>query len=521
MERLFIDQTRLEISRIDYLYRECRPKLLVVTDGLDFSTAGFGLSQFVQTLRASTIHGMTPIVITAIHNPGAALSYDATTQHISNFDFTHATHGLVKSRYDVVFLLGYNSTGQIPTLPGELDAIGKFMEAGGGVFATGDHEDLGMALCGEVPRVRAMRKWTRPETPSGGGTDRLSTNLSGDNGTEEFIDQSDVYPQRLYPNFRTDAGGIGRAHPLLQRPGSPVDGRTIEVFPDHPHEGECRIPTRLGTSFNVDGAAVAEWPGGLAPEMVAMSMSHGNGFPGKQALVPRSFIAMAAYDGQAVNKGRVATDATWHHFININLDGAGSPHRGLRRPDGSDSPELAKIRQHYRNLAAWLMPRSVRRCLMPYTVATEVRRFPLFEELKLASLAEAKLGDLAETGALVREALSVRLPPFEVDALMNDALSIAVGDERAAKLFAVEKRADRAIATDAAQVALGVLTTTFLTKLMTADAPEKLDPHAWLDRSVTETARGLVGEKLAEARAELRKVDAMLAEVAEKPSKAD
>ena len=96
-----------------------------------------------------------------------------------------------------------------------------------------------------------------------------------------------------------------------------------------------------------------------------------------------------------------------------------------------------------------------------------------------------------------------------------------MGDERAAKLFAVEKRADRAIATDAAQVALGVLTTTFLTKLMTADAPEKLDPHAWLDRSVTETARGLVGEKLAEARAELRKVDAMLAEVAEKPSKAD
>lgn len=29
------------------------------------------------------------------------------------------------------------------------------LHGGGGVFATGDHEDLGVALCGRVPRVRS------------------------------------------------------------------------------------------------------------------------------------------------------------------------------------------------------------------------------------------------------------------------------------------------------------------------------------------------------------------------------
>jgi hypothetical protein len=38
-------------------------------------------------------------------------------------------------------------------------------------------------------------------------------------------------------NFRTDAGGVGNIHPLMQMPGSPPGGRSIEVFPDHPHEG--------------------------------------------------------------------------------------------------------------------------------------------------------------------------------------------------------------------------------------------------------------------------------------------
>ena len=41
----------------------------------------------------------------------------------------------------------------------ELARITEFMQAGGGVFAVGDHDGLGAGMCGFIPRVRYMRKW--------------------------------------------------------------------------------------------------------------------------------------------------------------------------------------------------------------------------------------------------------------------------------------------------------------------------------------------------------------------------
>jgi hypothetical protein len=39
------------------------------------------------------------------------------------------------------------------------------MDAGGGVFVTGDHEDLGAALSSKIPRVSKMRRWEPRDTP--------------------------------------------------------------------------------------------------------------------------------------------------------------------------------------------------------------------------------------------------------------------------------------------------------------------------------------------------------------------
>ncbi len=514
---------RLDIEQVFVKWRECQPKLLVVTDGLNFNAAsGFGLTQFVTTLKGSTIHGMTPQVITAFHNPNGALSYNAATQHITNFRFEDATHGLLKSRYDVVFLLGINSTNQNKVTPPGINAIAKFMEAGGGVFATGDHQDLGMALCGEIPRVRAMRKWTAATTPNAANSTRLSTNHSGDNGSEEFEDQSDSTPQRLYLNFTTIAGGIGNAHPLMQRPGNPADGRSVEVYPDHPHEGECVIPTNLATTFPVDGVIVAEWPGNVVPEVVAMSMSHGDGFPGKSPLMPRSFITMAAYNGQLVNKGRVVTDATWHHYVNINLDGTGQPgFRALILPGGSDSPALQKIRQVYRNLATWLMPANVRRCRWPVVIFEETVRFPLFEELRLATLDEATVDGLREVGAQVRSALSKRLTLAETAEMTEEALSQVIGSEGAAKLAELEKRIGRPIAEDAGLVALGALTTGLLSSLLEAGDIEKLDPHKWLNKTILKASQAAVLKQVEQSRVELKSMDAVLAQVGGTETSAD
>lgn len=517
---------RFPIEDIVALWRECTPKLLVVTDGLNYLPgSGFGLTQFVGTLRASTIHGMTPIVITAQHNPSPAapISYNAATQHIANFKFNDPTHGVLKSRYDVVFMLGINRTANGAVPAAGLNALGKFMQQGGGVFATGDHEDLGTALSGSVPRVRSMRFWQLAQTPNFGNTSRLSTNLSGDNGSEEFADQSDRHPQRLYLNFRTDAGGIGNPHPLMQMPGNPPTGKAIEVFPDHPHEGECRIPTNLTTSFAVDGANVDEWPVAtgtatrVAPEIVALSMSHGDGFPSKDALVPRSFIAVAAYDGQRANVGRVVTDATWHHFVNINLDGTGEPgYIGLRNPPAmpggmpTDTPELGRIRQYYRNLATWLMPKSVRRCLRFPLVVAELARFPLFEELRMPVLEEAKGVEFFEIGRQVHAALRQRVAPFEVEALVVDGLDDAVGPERAAKLRDLGARYGRVSAHDAGLAALGGLTVGAAAKLAEVVDLKEIDADGTFEPVAQEAARTAVKRYIEEARTDLRALDEAL-----------
>lgn len=100
-DRIRENVAKLNAAALFPLFRECTPKLLVVTDGLNYTpNDDFGLTQFVQTLRSSTIHSMTPTVITATHNPNpaAAIAFDAVNKHISNFKFDDPTHGVLKSR---------------------------------------------------------------------------------------------------------------------------------------------------------------------------------------------------------------------------------------------------------------------------------------------------------------------------------------------------------------------------------------------------------------------------------------
>jgi hypothetical protein len=443
-------------------FDECTPKILVVTDALNYQEGNdFGLTEFVNTLRANTIHSMTPIVMTAQFNPDlmAALSYDATTRHISNYKFTDATYGVLKSRYDVVFILSiYGELG--PKLTDEslaLDAITAFMQEGGGVFATGDHEDLGAGMCKDIPRVRNMRYWTNtaPQVvPSAGGTDRLTTNLpgrgdiAGSNDVYEFSDQSDQFPQRLYVNYRTAVGGIGSAHPLLQVPAT---NRAIEVFPDHPHEGECIVPSDLTTKL-VDGTT-DEWPfagsARVSPEMVALTMSHGNAFPGKEAVTPRPFIAICAYDGQSANVGRVVTDATWHHFVNINIKPGKSALAGR---------DLADIKQYYANLATWLMPKNVRFCRRFPWILTELMNYPLFEEISPIPREELDGPQLRNIGALVERALLNHHTHAEVKALIDDALEEAIGTDAKLKLEQHGREIGAISAHDAGLAAIGSLT---------------------------------------------------------------
>ncbi|MCI5220028.1 MAG: hypothetical protein D3914_12780, partial [Candidatus Electrothrix sp. LOE2] len=198
---------------------DCKPHVLVVTDMWfskdDAEFRGFSLARFIETLVEGEVLGVKAKVTKASLLP-EGLDPEAD---IPGFTFDK----LLRSEYDVCFIFTFEPvidprrrgiagriTGSpLPLLqPDELTAIKKFMEEGGGVFSTGDHEDLGARTAKDIPRVSSMRKWTREQgAPSADGTDRLSTNLPGDDELYEFNDQSDRHLQRLYLNRRTKAGG--------------------------------------------------------------------------------------------------------------------------------------------------------------------------------------------------------------------------------------------------------------------------------------------------------------------------
>lgn len=512
MNRIDITRPLVELqpSVLQVLWRECTPRILVVTDSLNYSAAdGAGLSQFVDTLRASTIHGMTPIVTTASRGGSAGAQ-------LTNYNFNDATNGLLKSRYDVLFLFGFSGEGSNDLPATQVDTIERFMQDGGGVFATGDHETLGASLCGNIARVRRMRKWKAADAPpSASGTNRHSTNLSGLDETETFADQSDAFAQRLYLNYRTVAGGTANvdraAHPLMRMQ---APRKVLEVFPDHPHEGECVLPAALGGTFTLAGQSLPEWPQDaagavVAPEMVAYTVSHGDGFDGKASLVPRLFGAVAAYDGHRARVGRVVTDATWHHFVNINLDGTGSGRSGFKTALGADTEELVRIRQYFVNLATWLMPSNVRRCLRFPRLIVEMQRFPLFEELDLPRPPEFKPELTVALGRSVLASLDSRQPDWEAQELADDVLEDALGEKLMARLSdgqgvgGISREELRA-------AAVGGLVQGMALELAELPSSERLVPHKSFEESARKGAKEAVAALMGERRKAMAEIDEVI-----------
>jgi hypothetical protein len=499
-------------------FRECTPKILIVTDGLNYSAAdGFGLSQFVGSLTGATIHGITPIVVKASRGGSAGAD-------INNFDFNDTARGLSIKRYDVLFLFGSWTEGTSDLPADQRDTIARFMQAGGGVFATGDHETLGASLSSEIPRVRAMRKWKSADGPPNvASTTRHSTNWSGADETEVFNDQSDEFTQRLYVNYHRPnpflwlPPGFDRApHPVLQMV---APRKVLEVFPDHPHEGECVLPKSFNATFTVDGQSVPEWPSTFffppRPEMAASSMSHGDGFAfgddGKQGLTPKAFGAIAAYNGQRAGVGRVVTDATWHHFININLDGTGSGLSALQ-PGGVDSEDLIRIRQYFVNLATWLMPSTVRRCLFFAQTVAELARFPLFEELQMSKAQPFDPATARAMGARLLNALRQHQPPWVADALADDALTDALGEQQRAKLDEPEMVSTlRGLRTEMAEAAVGGYLAGVIGELNAMKSLEQIKPHESFVNNTAAGAAQAVKLTLAEHRERIGKLSKLLA----------
>ena len=97
-----------------------------------------------------------------------------------NFNFATAPE---LWNYDVLWIIGYEGYNSryygSPIADDELQAIAQFMESGGGVFATGDHEGMGSYICGQIPRVRSMRMWYGQEGDLPAGAPTTAVNSQG------------------------------------------------------------------------------------------------------------------------------------------------------------------------------------------------------------------------------------------------------------------------------------------------------------------------------------------------------
>lgn len=446
--------SRFRPELIEALFRPCRPRVLILVDGLSYrANHSFGLWRFLHAISQDA--GVTnKRLLTLAHRSNDFALPDPDTVTIgtdtyavkTNFRFDTASPAMTPANYDQVWIFAIGS-GSFSLSNAEVGVLSEFMNGGGGVFATGDHAALGRALCGSLPRIRRMREWR--DAASGGvpmGTEadaniavnRIDTVTDpGADGRFDFEDQSDTIPQRIYPNYRVnDTDGLGgssweaRIHPLLRLPGAQLvrssqttssGGVTttpnmrftqdIDVLPDHPHESQCyevTAGTVLNDAYNLSGQNFQEWRPSVAnpaqrvgAEIVAYAVSGGRSVLNgvwKPPVKPRMFGVISAYDGRLAQPypgktqrpGRIVCDSTWHHYVNVNLDGTGAaPRQGLGSWSGgtpgagtfTPSAALQKIFAYYRNILSWLQPANRTFCRLWLDLVAIRFRPEIFEEL--------------------------------------------------------------------------------------------------------------------------------------------
>jgi hypothetical protein len=401
----------LEILRPDFLkpfvpkwwwFGRCEVKVLIVCDGLNFDTGGFGLSEFLTTFNKLEMQSTVDYKVTLAHRGTIVNSPNpVVVNHISNFNFVNSVN---LNDFDQVWLFAIDSFGDINS---EISAITAYMDGGGGLFATGDHGSLGKTMCGNIPRVKDMRYWDNTPIATTNDSNEVSmtgrrrndtnTPQPGNSSANTFEHQSDIYPQKI----GVKKFGIGYLpHPLLSISTSIRPSGIIDIMPDHPHEGECTPET----SFTVNGMTIPT-------QIIATSfVTGGNTSGGKDSTDPHCFPSISVWDGRPANVGRIVIDSTWHHFVNINLNGSGAGF-GLT---GLTNSDFDVVQQYYMNIAKWMSRRKVMLCMRKHLIFDLLINSQLIEASlnnPIQNVKDISLADLNSIGALAEEILSSRYNP--------------------------------------------------------------------------------------------------------------
>lgn len=327
----------------------------------------------------STLQEQNLISVDTAHRSG-----DPNATFTVPFNFSTTVTDL--TAYDELWLFGYAGTnGGGPSISDdEVRAIAAFMESGCGVLATGDHAGLGSLMCGKIPRVRSMRKWYGPgeaDIPVGAPTnwpgstgDRADTLVQGKDGSWDFDNQSDDLPQVLsFPN--------GVVHPILSGSSGPIN-----QFPDHMHEGEVlgfggvtgpglRTPWKLDDQLTFSGQMFVEYPTinghQEVPNVIATGQVQGGHptfventgrpcesrfFNDPSITTAKQINTLSVYDGHVVGVGRIITDSSFHHYLDLNTIGDpcsnGDKVSGFGTLQGT--PVLQALQEYWVNAAKWL-----------------------------------------------------------------------------------------------------------------------------------------------------------------------
>ncbi|MBL8684739.1 MAG: hypothetical protein JNK05_36520 [Myxococcales bacterium] len=331
-------------------------KVLILLDGFyGFDASGSGATDFTFVRLVEILSNAGMAVTKAHRDTDASADIDNVTLAAAPNPANPSVINLLD--YDVVWMFGahgQSADGARNLGPTEVAAVEAFMDAGGGVFATGDHESIGADMCGRLPRVRLMRAWFGngafgnnspmlgvPGFPrnfdqnDAGRADTLRRNPAGSYPTANrvwFENQSDSVPQPLSPT-------TAPAHPILRH-----NGRDLVVYADHMHEGQTLGVADLQGIFDYtsafpladgSGRSVIDFPAlnghrelplviatghTVSPPTDLGNANTGNSY-GQTPPSEKSINTLCVYDGAVVGKGRIVTASTFHHYIDINLDG--------------------------------------------------------------------------------------------------------------------------------------------------------------------------------------------------------
>ena len=210
-----------------------RLRILFVLDGRISTTdeVSFGLGLVLDTLTDDSFAWWVRYQVDVVRrDDGTQRMSPPLDRYPERLDFSFIEDGFDIDEYDQVWFFGDFPMNQTfdptderyhPLTDPELKVLAEWMDRGGGVFATGDHYNLGASMCSRIPRVRTMRKWTVAQgVPTQFGNHRNET-LQRADGYEDTW-EGDVLAQPIEPVYRRVLTSALIhplwTHPLLARP---------------------------------------------------------------------------------------------------------------------------------------------------------------------------------------------------------------------------------------------------------------------------------------------------------------